>query len=83
MVMRNHELVKSVAYPYWFSPEVETWREETEDGDGDASASISIEFLELSVYSGPNPPVRFSPIISTVRAFQNLVLSVQGATGEL
>ncbi|OLY82602.1 hypothetical protein AYI68_g3279 [Smittium mucronatum] len=46
MVMRNHELVESGAYPYGFAPEVDAWREVAEDRDSEASASM--EALELS-----------------------------------
>ncbi|OLY85789.1 hypothetical protein AYI68_g20 [Smittium mucronatum] len=90
MVMRNHELVESGTYPYWFSPEVEAWRMIAEDRDSDASAFISIDALELSrdldpsvdlagetVISGSNPPVRFSPIVPTMWAVKTLsVVSV-------
>ncbi|OLY81061.1 hypothetical protein AYI68_g4837 [Smittium mucronatum] len=48
MVMRNHELVESGPYTIMFAPEVDAWREVTEDRDSDASASISIEEFELS-----------------------------------
>ncbi|OLY82223.1 hypothetical protein AYI68_g3662 [Smittium mucronatum] len=57
MVMRNHELVESVAYPYGFATEVDAWREVAEDRDSDVSASISIDAFELSGYGlNPSPP---------------------------
>ncbi|OLY80254.1 hypothetical protein AYI68_g5652 [Smittium mucronatum] len=47
MVMRNHELVESGAYPYWFAPEVEAWHEVTEDREGDISVQSSSEVFAL------------------------------------
>ncbi|OLY85117.1 hypothetical protein AYI68_g697 [Smittium mucronatum] len=105
--MRNHELVRSGAYPYGFAPEVYSWREVAEDRDSDASASISIEalglsgdldtsvnlagepvmeyllssLLGLSLSSGPNPPVRFSPIIPTMGALKILSVVSTGSNG--
>ncbi|OLY80543.1 hypothetical protein AYI68_g5357 [Smittium mucronatum] len=48
MVMHNHELFESVAYPYGFAPDVYAWREVSKYRDSDVSASISIEAIELS-----------------------------------
>ncbi|OLY79040.1 hypothetical protein AYI68_g6901 [Smittium mucronatum] len=39
--------------------------------------------LGLSLIFGPNPQVRFLLIIPTMGAFKHLVLSIQGAKGEL
>ncbi|OLY82211.1 hypothetical protein AYI68_g3670 [Smittium mucronatum] len=76
MFMRNHDLVVSGSYPYRFFLEFDAWREVEEDRDIDASEFFSTKVPVLGNYldpsvnlaSGPNPPVRFWPIISTVGA---------------
>ncbi|OLY85212.1 hypothetical protein AYI68_g605 [Smittium mucronatum] len=79
--------LKSGAYPYGFVQEVDAWREVAEDRDSEASASVSTDALELSddldpsFSSGPNPPVRFSPIIPTVGAVQTLSVVSTGSNG--
>ncbi|OLY79842.1 hypothetical protein AYI68_g6078 [Smittium mucronatum] len=45
--MRNHEFVKSGAYPYGFAPDVDAWREVAKYKDRDASASFSTEVPAL------------------------------------
>ncbi|OLY82661.1 hypothetical protein AYI68_g3215 [Smittium mucronatum] len=89
MVMRNHELIKSGAYPYWFAPKVETWREVDEDKDnpsiymagGPVMEDFVSSLLELSLSSGPNPRARFSPVIPTAEALQTLSVVSAGSNG--
>ncbi|OLY85605.1 hypothetical protein AYI68_g199 [Smittium mucronatum] len=63
MVMRNHELVETGAYPYGFSPEADTWREASEDRDSYVSASISIDALELSEDLDPSVNLEGEPVM--------------------
>ncbi|OLY82842.1 hypothetical protein AYI68_g3029 [Smittium mucronatum] len=47
MVMRNHELFESGAYPHGFAPEVEAWREVANDIGSDTSVSTSLSAFAL------------------------------------
>ncbi|OLY83331.1 hypothetical protein AYI68_g2533 [Smittium mucronatum] len=63
MVMRDHELVESGAYPYGFAPEVDAWREVAEDRDSEASASVSMDALELSGDLEPSVDLAGEPVL--------------------
>ncbi|OLY84793.1 hypothetical protein AYI68_g1033 [Smittium mucronatum] len=91
MVMRNHELFESGAYPYGFAPEVEAWLEVANDRESDdldqsvklageaAMEDLMSSLMVLSLSADPNPPVRFSPIIPTVGAVQKLSVVSTGS----
>ncbi|OLY79167.1 hypothetical protein AYI68_g6771 [Smittium mucronatum] len=66
MVMRNHELVESGAYPYGFAPEVDAWLDAAEDRDSEVSASISIEALELSGDLDPSADLAGKPVMEDI-----------------
>ncbi|OLY81715.1 hypothetical protein AYI68_g4177 [Smittium mucronatum] len=66
MVMRNHELVESGAYPYGFDPDVDAWREVAKYRDSEVSASISIQALELSGDSDPSVNLAGGPVMEDI-----------------
>ncbi|OLY81904.1 hypothetical protein AYI68_g3988 [Smittium mucronatum] len=76
LVMRNHELVESSAYPYGFAPKVDAWREIAEGRDTDVSVSLSIEVLELSEDLEPSVNLAGEPVMEDlVSPFLRLSLS--------
>ncbi|OLY81922.1 hypothetical protein AYI68_g3963 [Smittium mucronatum] len=94
MVMRNYDLVESGAYPYGFYPEAsESISIEALELSGDLDPSVKLaggpvmkdivsSLLGLSLVSGPNPPVRFSPIVPTAWAVQTLSVVSTGSNGQ-
>ncbi|OLY84766.1 hypothetical protein AYI68_g1060 [Smittium mucronatum] len=67
MVMSNHELVESGAYPYGFAPEVEAWREVADDRDSDTSVSSSSEVLALGDDLDPSVNLAVEPDVENLR----------------
>ncbi|OLY84687.1 hypothetical protein AYI68_g1140 [Smittium mucronatum] len=58
MVMRNHELFESGAYPYGFVPDIKAWREVAKDRGSDTSVSSSSEVFALG--EGLDPSVNLA-----------------------
>ncbi|OLY85539.1 hypothetical protein AYI68_g268 [Smittium mucronatum] len=69
MVMRKYDLIKSGAYTYVFSPEVDAWREVAEDGDSDVLTSISIEAFELIKDLEPSVELAGEPVMEDLVSY--------------
>ncbi|OLY84700.1 hypothetical protein AYI68_g1128 [Smittium mucronatum] len=87
MIKRDHELVESGGYSNEFAPEFDVWRKVADDREN-PSVNLAGEpvmeelvssLMGLSLNSGPNPPVRFSPVIPTVAAVQKLSVVSTGS----